>query len=77
MPFARTRKEREINNDPRLSIEERYPSHEVYVKAIASAANKLVEEDLLLLEDADRYIQAAKERNPLDSTVPLLPLNLK
>jgi hypothetical protein len=77
LPFARTQKEREVNNDPRLSIEERYPSHEVYVKAIGNAAYKLVEEGMLLLEDAERYIQAAKERNPLDSNVPLLPLTLK
>jgi len=77
IPFARTRKEKEQNNDPRLSIEERYASHEVYVNAIANAANKLVEEDMLLLEDSDRYIQAAKERNPLDPNVPLTPLTLK
>ena len=76
VPFARTKQERELNNDPRLSIEERYASHEVYVNAIANAAHKLVGQSMLLLEDAERYIQAAQERNPLDPNIPLRPLIL-
>jgi len=36
----------------------------------------LVADELLIQEDADRYIEAAKKRNPLDSNVPLLPLTL-
>jgi hypothetical protein len=76
VPFARTKKEREATKDPRLSIEERYSSHDNYVNAIADATKKLVTDDLLIQEDADRYIAAAKKRNPLDPEVPLLPLAL-
>jgi hypothetical protein len=76
VPFARTKKEREAATDPRLSIEERYSSHDDYVNAIANATKKLVTDDLLIQEDADRYIAAAKKRNPLDPEVPLLPLAL-
>ncbi|MDE2900677.1 MAG: alpha/beta hydrolase domain-containing protein, partial [Chloroflexota bacterium] len=76
VPFARTKAEREANNDPRPSIEERYSSHEDYVQRIKSAAEALVGEGLMLGEDAARYVTAAKKRNPLDPNVPLAPLVL-
>ena len=76
VPFPRTSAEREAGGDPRLSIEERYGSHAGYVRAIARAVEDLVAEGLLLEEDADRYVAAAMARNPLDPTVPLLPLTL-
>jgi len=75
VPFARTRADREAAGDPRLSIEERYGSHEGYVQAVARAAEQLVSQRLLLQEDADRYVQAAKSRDPLDPSVPLVPLS--
>jgi hypothetical protein len=34
VPFARTKAERESRGDPRLSIEERYPSHAAYIAAV-------------------------------------------
>ena len=76
VPFARTRSERQAAGDPRLSIEERYASHAGYVRAIAKAAEALVSDGLLLGEDADRYVEAAMRRNPLDPSVPLAPLSL-
>jgi hypothetical protein len=48
IPFAATAKERRDTGDPRLSLEERYPSHEHYVKAVARAATELQNERLLL-----------------------------
>ncbi|MBI4338574.1 MAG: hypothetical protein HY680_01325 [Chloroflexi bacterium] len=77
IPFPRTRAEREAKGDPRPSIEERYPTHAAYVRAIARAVEKLVAQGLLLDEDAERYVAAAMRRNPLDPTVPLAPLVLK
>ena len=74
VPFARTRAEREANGDPRPSIEERYPSHEAYVDAIRRACERLRQERLMLQEDADRFVEAARSRNPLDPSVPLGPL---
>jgi hypothetical protein len=59
IPFAATAKERLAKGDPRLSLEERYPSHEHYVKAVAHAAAGLQKERLLLAEDVERYLAAA------------------
>jgi Alpha/beta hydrolase domain len=74
LPFARTKAEREANGDPRLSIEERYASHAVYVEAVKRAVDSLVKEGLMLPEDGERYIEAARQKNPLDPSVPLEPL---
>jgi len=59
IPFAATAKERLAKGDPRLSLEERYPSHEHYVNAVARAAAELQKERLLLAEDVERYLAAA------------------
>ena len=72
--FARTKAEREKSGDPRLSVEERYPSHEAYVEAVKRAVDGLVKEGLMLKEDGERYLEAARRKNPLDPSVPLEPL---
>ena len=59
IPFAATRAERSATGDPRLSIEERYPSKESYVAAIRAAVDKLVMQRLLLPEDADNVVATA------------------
>jgi len=74
VPFARTRAEREASGDPRPSIEERYPSHEAYVAAVARVCEQRVTERLMLQEDADRFSAAARKNNPLDPAVRLAPL---
>jgi hypothetical protein len=76
VPFERTKAEREESRDPRLSIEERYGTHEGYVQAVEVAAQLLVSQGFLLDEDAERYVEAAKGRNPLDDSVALRPLSL-
>jgi hypothetical protein len=60
IPFSRTKAERLAAGDPRLSLEERYPAHDDYVAKITAAANELVRERLLVQEDADSIISAAK-----------------
>ena len=62
------------NGDPRLSVEERYSSHEAYVEAVKRAVDGLVKEGFMLQEDAERYLEAARKKNPLDPSVPLEPL---
>jgi hypothetical protein len=74
VPFARTRAEREAAGDPRPSIEERYPSHDAYVAAVMRVTEGLVKDRLLLQEDAERFVQAARQRNPLDPAITLGPL---
>ena len=74
IPFARTRAERVAANDPRPSVEERYASHEAYIEAVRRATERLASDGLLLPEDAERYVAAARARNPLDPSTPLGPL---
>jgi len=72
--FARTKAERAAKRDPRPSIEERYPSHEAYVEAVKRAVDELVKEGFMITEDGERYLEAARKKNPLDPSVPLEPL---
>ena len=68
IPFASTKAQREASSDPRPSLEERYGDSAGFVKAVEAAARKLVGERFLLQEDADRYIQAARESEPSSRT---------
>ena len=52
IPFEASREERLKKGDPRLSLEERYQSHDEYVTRVARAADRLVRQRLLLDEDA-------------------------
>ena len=60
IPFAATRAERLAAGDPRPSIEERYPSREVYVAAFRKAADDLVAQRYLLPEDAKLLVGRAE-----------------
>jgi Alpha/beta hydrolase domain len=66
LPFAKTADERRASGDPRLSLQERYRSRAHYVRAIAMAAQRLVEQRLLLEEDADRYVALAMREAALE-----------
>lgn len=59
IPFARTRKERIASGDPRLSLEERYGTHEKYVMQVREAVADLLRERFLLSDDAARIIGEA------------------
>jgi hypothetical protein len=56
IPFAATRDERLKNNDPRLSMAERYPNEGDRQAAIAKATQQLVRDRLVLEEDAGLFI---------------------
>jgi len=49
--------------DPRKSILERYPTHQVYVDAVTKAVQKLQKERFLIEEDAQKYIGDAQAGN--------------
>ena len=72
--FARTKAEREKLGDPRLSIEERYPSHPAYIDLVKRAVDDLVKEGFLLPGDGESYIETAKRKNPLDPSTVIEPL---
>jgi hypothetical protein len=59
--FAPTRAARLAAGDPRLSLEERYPTLQDYVGKVTAAAQELVKQRLLLQEDVDRAISKARE----------------
>jgi hypothetical protein len=60
IPFARTAEERKSSGDQRLSIEERYPSKQAYIKQITRAAKGLVGRRLMRAEDVNAaFAQAA------------------
>jgi hypothetical protein len=56
IPFAATREERLKNNDPRLSMAERYPNAGDRAAAIAKATRQLLRDRLILDEDAQLYM---------------------
>jgi len=55
--FPRTKAERIASGDPRLSIEERYPTAEAYTAAAKQAIDDLVARRLLLQEDVQPYVE--------------------
>jgi hypothetical protein len=65
IPFAKTKAERLAAGDPRLSLEERYGTHEAYVAKVKEAAKRQVAERLLLQEDADRLVAQAEQSGVL------------
>ncbi len=65
IPFAKTRAERLASGDPRLSLDERYGTHDEYVARVRIAAERLVRGRYLLQDDADRLIAEAEASNVL------------
>ncbi|HET7884358.1 MAG TPA: alpha/beta hydrolase domain-containing protein, partial [Acetobacteraceae bacterium] len=61
IPFAATAAEARQSGDPRPSLEQRYPSRDVWTKQLAETARRLVADRVLLAEDADRLVAAARE----------------
>ena len=65
IPFAKTKAERLASGDPRLSLEERYQSHDGYVQALGAAARSVVKSGYLRQADADAMIKQAEESSVL------------
>jgi hypothetical protein len=59
LAFAATEVERRERGDARPALSERYRSRADYVSRVALAVRELTEQRLLLVEDGDRYIEAA------------------
>jgi hypothetical protein len=89
IPFAKTKAERIASGDPRLSIEERYPSFTAYYYQVAAAVNNFVANRWMLPEDANatfnRMLQAGyktgaikmatKERMAFADLLPVIESN--
>ena len=61
VPFALTEAARNEAHDPRPSIEARYKDNDAYVEAVRKEAARAVAERLLLPEDAERSLEAARK----------------
>ena len=59
LAFTSNESQRAANQDPRPSLQARYPTRADYVRAITAAARALVEQRLLLEEDFERVVQRA------------------
>ena len=62
IPLPATKAERQAKGDPRLSLEERYPTQQAYVDQIKKSVDRLVQDRLLLPEDADWVMERARQR---------------
>jgi hypothetical protein len=70
VPFAVTKAERSATGDPRRSLQERYCTHDGFVKAVSKASSPLVRERFLLPVDATRFVSAAQASNVLVGASP-------
>jgi alpha/beta hydrolase family protein len=61
IPLPATRAGREASRDPRRSIEERYRSKDEYLAEVEKAADALVKERLLIIDDVPRILQRASD----------------
>ena len=59
--FAANKADREKSGDTRPALVERYGSRAYFVATMRVIADKLVKERLLLKEDADAYVAAARQ----------------
>ena len=63
IPFAQTRAARLANGDPRLSLEERYGSHNGYVTAVSTAALNAFMQGYLLKADLGTMLTQVRGSN--------------
>jgi hypothetical protein len=60
--FPATRAARAAAHDPRRSVEERYASRDAYLEKVEQAADALVRDGYLLIDDVPRLVQRASDQ---------------
>jgi hypothetical protein len=70
IPFPKTKADRAASGDPRLSIEERYPSFTVYASKVKAAVDDLVAKRLMLPEDAQPAIDRLLKMGEATGAIP-------
>jgi Alpha/beta hydrolase domain len=65
IPFAKTKAEREAQNDPRPSLEERYRDHAGFVARVRAVVAKQIADGWLMADDADRIVREAEASDVL------------
>jgi hypothetical protein len=61
LPLPLDKQEREVRHDPRVSIEERYPTHDAYLSAARRVADELVAGGYLLADDVKQMMGRLEE----------------
>ena len=61
IPFPVTAAARAKANDPRRSIEERYPTCDDYIERVRAAAEALVRKGYILIDDVERIVQRSTD----------------
>jgi len=61
IPFAKTAEDRKRNGDPRLSIAERYPSEDDYIRRYTQSLDTLIKERWILPEDREAFLARAQQ----------------
>ena len=72
IPFSRTSADRQNSGDPRPSVAERYPSFAVYDNQVIAAINRMIQDRLMLCEDAPSELQRLTQAG-VDRGVPQPP----
>ena len=65
VPFQATKQDRLAAHDARLSLEERYGTHQDYERRVRQAAEQSVHDGFLLPDDAEKLIRQARESDVL------------
>ena len=66
VPFSDDEDIKATHGDSRTSTKRRYRSRDHYVQQVAKSAQRLVDQRLLLAEDADRYVELARKEGTFD-----------
>jgi hypothetical protein len=61
IPFPATQADRVATGDPRLSVAERYPTFDTYDTQVLAAMNTMIQDRLLLCEDAPTELQRLRQ----------------
>jgi hypothetical protein len=60
VPLPKTKAQREAAHDPRLSLEERYPTHEAYIAKVREVSERLRTAGYLLADDVQQVMKRAE-----------------
>jgi len=73
IPFPKTKAERIASGDPRLSIEERYPTFSVYETAVKNAVDDMIAKRLMLQEDKAANLNRLLKAGMSTGAIPVDP----
>jgi len=73
IPFAKTKADRIASGDPRLSVEERYPSFSAYYHAVTNAIEDMVAKRTMLREDGESNLNRLRQAGQATGAIKMDP----